>query len=222
MRRTDSPLEPMRLESRHLDTAAQVLTRAFRDDPIARYLFPDDSRRARLLPWYLGSAVRYCSNYDEVYATEALDGIAAWLPPGKTRVSNYWHMLRSGMLLAPLKVGPAALARLMALRAHTEAAHERWAPERHWYLFVLGIEPSSQGRGIGGVLMEPVLARADTEGIPCYLETQYERNLPFYGKHGFEVVEADAVPNGGPRIWSMLRQPKERRAESKKEAKKEE
>ena len=205
MRKTDSTPETIHLETQHLDTASRVLARAFRDDPIAHYLFPNDSRRSRLLPWYLGSALRYCSNYGEVYATEDLDGVAAWLPPGKTKVSNYWHMLRSGMLLAPLKVGPSAFSRLMSLTAYMDAAHERWAPQKHWYLFVLGVEPSSQGRGIGGALMKPVLARADADGIPCYLETQYGRNSSFYGKYGFEVVEEGVVPNGGPRIRAMVR-----------------
>ncbi len=217
MNKTNSSLEPVHLEPQHIGLVSQVLARAFREDPIARYLFPNDLRRARLLPWYLGSAVRYCSNYGEVYTTETLDGLAAWLPPGETGVSNYWHMFRSGMLLAPLKVGPAAFSRLMALRTYTEAAHERWAPGSHWYLFVLGVEPSSQGKGVGGALMEPVLARADAENTSCYLETQYERNLPFYGKYGFEVAEEGTVPNGGPRIWSMVRQPAEHSAKSKRE-----
>ena len=95
------------LSNSRVSSAIGTLVRAFRDDPVACYLFPDDERRSRLMPWYLGSAARYCQPYGEVYATESLDGVAAWLPPGKTRVSNYWHMLRSGMLLAPLKVRPA-------------------------------------------------------------------------------------------------------------------
>lgn len=184
-----------------------MLARAFRDDPVARYLFPDGPRRARLLPWYLGSAVRYCLPYGEVYAAEDVGGVAAWLPPGKARVSNYWHMFKSGMLSAPLRVGPAAFSRLRALREYTEDAHERLAPEKHWYLFVLGVDPARQGRGIGGALTGPVLSRADAGGIPCYLETQYERNLPFYEGQGFEVVEEGAVPNGGPYFWSMYRPP---------------
>lgn len=196
-----------RLSNSQIESAAGTLVRAFREDPVSRYLFPEDERRARLVPWYLGSALRYCSNYGEIYATESLDGVAAWLPPGKTKVSNYWHMLRSGMLLAPFKVGPAAFSRLIALTAYTGAAHERWAPEKHWYLFVLGVGPPSQGRGVGGALMEPLLARADAEHTPCYLETQFERNVPFYERHGFEVVEAGAVPNHGPKFWSMLRNP---------------
>ena len=196
-----------RLSNSQVESAAGTLVRAFWEDPVSWYLFPEDEKRARLMPWYLGSALRYCSNYGEVYATDSLDGVVAWLPPGRTRVSNYWHMLRSGMLLAPLKVGTSAFSRLMALRAHTEAAHERWAPERHWYLFVLGVEPSCQGRGVGGALMGPVLARADAENIPCYLETQYGQNVPFYEKHGFEVSEEGVVRSRGPRFWSMLRVP---------------
>ena len=147
---TGFSLEPVHLKAQYTEAATQVLARAFRDNPVAHYLFPEDIRRARLLPWYLGSALRYCSNYGEVYATGTLDGIAAWLPPGKTRMSNYWHMLRSGMLLAPLKVGPSAFFRLMALTAYVDAARERWAPEKHWYLLMTGVEPSSQGRGVGG------------------------------------------------------------------------
>ena len=197
-----------RLAKPQVRAASGTLARAFRDDPVSRYLFPEDEKRARLLPWYLGSAVRYCLPYGEVYATESLDGIAAWLPPGKTRMSNLWHMLRSGMLLAPLKVRPAEFSRLIAFGAYADAAHKRCAPGRHWYLLLLGVEPSSQGGGIGGALLEPVLARADAGGIPCYLETQYERNLSFYGKHGFEVVEAGTVPNQGPRFWSLLRTPR--------------
>lgn len=162
-----------RLADSQIPAVTRTLTRAFQDDPVSRYLFPGDEERPRPLAWYLGSAVRYCQPYGEVYAAEGLDGVAAWLPPGKTRVSNPWHMLRSGMLSAPLKVKPSAFSRLIALGAYAEAAHKRCAPGRHWYLLVLGVEPASQERGIGGALLEPVLARADAGETPCYQETQY-------------------------------------------------
>jgi hypothetical protein len=34
------------------------------------------------------------------------------------------------------------------------------------------------------------------------------RNVPFYQKHGFQVVVDEMIPNGGPRLWTMKRQPK--------------
>ena len=52
-----------------------------------------------------------------------------------------------------------------------------------------------QGRGVGSALLEPALARADGEGMPCYLETQKEENLSFYARHGFAVRDT-ALPVG--------------------------
>ena len=81
-------------------------------------------------------------------------------------------------------------------------------PGPHWYLWGLGVEPSEQGKGIGGALMLPILARAEAEGVPCYLETQNEANVPFYRKHGFEVVSDGEVPKRGLRVWAMVRAPR--------------
>lgn len=53
----------------------------------------------------------------------------------------------------------------------------------------------------------PVLARADREGMPCYLETETEGNVAFYRKRGFQVVSAGLVPGQSLRIWTMLRAP---------------
>ena len=55
--------------------------------------------------------------------------------------------------------------------------------------------------------MRPILARAGAEGLPCYLETQNERNVPFYERHGFEVVSDGEVPKRGLRGWAMVGDP---------------
>jgi ribosomal protein S18 acetylase RimI-like enzyme len=79
--------------------------------------------------------------------------------------------------------------------------------ERHWYLPVLGTDPAHQGRGVGSALLTPVLARADAEGLPVYLESSKEKNIPFYRRHGFEVVSTIRLEDG-PAIWPMLRTPR--------------
>jgi GNAT superfamily N-acetyltransferase len=94
---------------------------------------------------------------------------------------------------------PAAL-RLQALldRKHHEVA------EPHWYLSLLGTDPSFQRRGVGSALLAPVLARAHEQGIPAYLETQKEMNVPYYRRHGFELVE-QIQARGCPPMWTMSR-----------------
>ena len=196
---------PIRLASAMADQAAAVLARAFRDDPMLRFLLPDDAARARVLPWFLGTTVRYGLRHGEVYATPGtIEGVAIWLPPGQTRLT-LGRMLRAGMLAAPLRFGLAAFGRFLALVNHVEGVHKRSAPMPPWYLWGLGVEPARQGRGLGGALLGPVLARADTAGTPCYLETFNPASVPFYRRHGFAVTAEEDVPNGGPRVWAMLR-----------------
>jgi ribosomal protein S18 acetylase RimI-like enzyme len=77
----------------------------------------------------------------------------------------------------------------------------------HWYLMALGVDPPYQGQGIGGRLLQPALVRADEERIPCYLETQTERNVGFYQQRGFNVVSEGEVPGYSLRIWVMVREP---------------
>ena len=84
-------------------------------------------------------------------------------------------------------------------------AHKLYAPDLHWYLWAVGVSPPSQGRGIGGMLLEPVLTRASADGTACYLETGEERNIRFYERHGFKVVGEGTVPGESVKVWAMLR-----------------
>jgi ribosomal protein S18 acetylase RimI-like enzyme len=77
----------------------------------------------------------------------------------------------------------------------------------HWYLWALGVDPPYQGQGVGGQLLQPVLAEADAAGLPCYLETETERNVAFYRKHGFDVATAGPDPRQGVMVWTMVREP---------------
>ena len=69
-----------------------------------------------------------------------------------------------------------------------------------------GVPDRSSARlGLGTA---PVLAKADAAGLPCYLETMKTRNVPFYRKHGFEVIVEDDLPGGGFHFWTMRRDPR--------------
>ena len=77
--------------------------------------------------------------------------------------------------------------------------------EPHWYLWVLGVAPESQHKGIGRALLEPILERAEADHVACYLETQTEGNVAFYRACGFEVLEERREPVCDLPIWCMRR-----------------
>jgi len=198
--------QALRLSGLDTRQASEALARAFYADPMMQCLVPNDAKRARLLPSFFALVVRYCLRYGEVYTTPALEGAACWLTPGNT-TPTFARVLRAGVYVSPLDFGLAGLLRFLQISAYTEASHQRAAPGQHWYLWALGVDPPYQGQGIGGMLLQPVLPRADAESLPCYLETENPRNVPFYQKHGFKVISEGEVTGSRLHVWSMLREP---------------
>ncbi len=85
--------------------------------------------------------------------------------------------------------------------------HAELAPEKHWFLQLLGVAPEHQGKGHASRLLRPMLERLDEEGLPAYLETTNPVNVPRYEHFGFEVVREGMMPGTPIRFWCMLRDP---------------
>lgn len=193
-----------------LDLTAEtvgMLARAFFDDPLMVYAVPDESQRERILQWFFKLSARYTERHGALYtASDGGSGAALWLPPGKS-MTTLPRLILAGFLLGPIKLGLGPLRRFTNHSNHMEHLHKQRMRERHWYLWVLGVEPRRQGLGLGSSLIAPILYRADRDGLPCYLETAAEGNVGFYRRHGFCVLDEGDVPKGGPHYWTMRREP---------------
>ena len=175
----------------------ETLARAFADDPVSTWMLGDDPRDlARFYELY-----ELKPRLAETYTTDGHDGAAIWTAPGK------WKM----PLTATIRMGPAMLRlQKQGLRVGLKIEkllNEGHPKEPHWYLAVLGTDPAKQGRGIGSALLAPVLERCDREGTGAYLESSKVENVPFYRRHGFEVIRELPLPNDGPSVWLMWRDP---------------
>ena len=51
-----------------------------------------------------------------------------------------------------------------------------------------------------------MLTRIDEAGLPCYLETLEEQNVPLYEHFGFAVAEESTIPETELTNWAMLRE----------------
>ena len=204
-------IEPVRLVGAQRNQAAEMLVEAFAEDPMYQYVFPDIDERRRALRRLWSALLVYNQVYGEIYTTPEVKGVACWLSPGKTDVT-WWRMLRTRLVLgrALMRFGRRERRRFLDILSFMEQVHKRQIDGPHWYLSVLGVEPSYQAQGIGSRLLAPVLSRSDDEGVPCYLETVTEENVSFYSKRGFEVASQEEVH--GLKIWTMLREPQARSA----------
>ena len=75
--------------------------------------------------------------------------------------------------------------------------YKRHPQKPHWYLQAIGTDPTSQGRGFGGVIIRHQLANADASAVPAYLESSEESNIPIYATFGFEVTGARSSCTAG-------------------------
>lgn len=199
--------QPILLAESQLKQACAVMGRAFFNDPFVKYLAPDDARRQRLAPEFLGIVVKYCFMHGEVWTFPSVDAVACWLTPGKTSPTLF-GVFQSGMLTMPLKFGWSGFQRFNEAVSYLDNLHKQFANQPHWYLWGLGVEPSQQGKGLGRSVLQLVFSKADETGQFCYLETQNESNLSFYQKLGFEVATHGVVPKSSLQVWTMVRKPR--------------
>jgi GNAT superfamily N-acetyltransferase len=71
-----------------------------------------------------------------------------------------------------------------ALRVQRAMA-ERHLAEPHFYVRTVGVRTALQGQGVGSMLMQPSLARADSAALPTYIEASSERSAALYERLGF-------------------------------------
>lgn len=181
--------------------AADAIARGFQDNEIWSWLIPGDRARARVEKRSYRWMVRgIFMPRRSAWMTESGTGASLWFPPG-TKDLSFREKLAEGLPFLP--EGLPSVGKASRLNDIVKA---NWPKEPHWYLSVLSIEPASQGLGHGSALIAPGLERADSDGVGVWLETQTEKNLPFYARFGFELVNQVEVDPGIP-LWMMWRPP---------------
>lgn len=181
--------------------AAASLVRAFYDDPLLGYLFPDPRTRGRALRRFFTLQLRQTPRRKALaYTTEHCRSTALWIPPRTAPPS-----LRDAAAQIPLLLilGRRAGAALDLVRL-IDSRHPKTP---HYYLGGLGTDPEWQKKGLGSAVLAPVLGICDRDGVAAYLESSSEANIEFYRRHRFEVIDVVTVPEGSLRLWLMWREP---------------
>jgi len=179
-----------------LGSVLNTLTLAFATDPIVRYAFPRPDGYLAGYPAMVEAMAGQGAAAGGAWLTEDGSAAALWRPPG----------------IEPDDAGVGAALAAHAARHRMETLGEfgaeidRYHPTApHWYLCMLGVDPSRQGQGLGSAVLKAGLRRCDEDGLIAYLESSHPRNIPLYERHGFEVMGVIQTRDMPP-FYPMIRQ----------------
>ncbi|MFG1934061.1 GNAT family N-acetyltransferase [Mycobacterium sp. NPDC048908] len=194
------------LGRREIRAAAGVLGRAFYGDPVTMWMVPDNDARAKALPRGFATIARrhFLSRAGSEVASRAgvLGAATLWDPPGQREDSK---LQKLSMLPGFLWAFGRRTARMEQIVRLMEEHHP---DEPHWYLMLIGSDPTVRGAGFGQALMHSRLDRCDAEAAPAYLEASKPDLVPYYSRFGFEVTGEIKLPDGGPSMFTMWRNPR--------------
>jgi len=189
------------------DALSHLIADAFVGLPPSRWLITDPAARRAIFPAYFRIYVEHALATGIVHTTPDRTAAALWLPTG------------TGLPSPP----PGYEQRLAAVTgpwhdrfATFDATLERHHPAgtAHHHLAMLAVAPGHQGHGTGSMLLRAHHATLDDVAIPAFLEAATVRTRRLYQQHGY-TLRPDApirLPDGGPLLWPMWRQPRHPRS----------
>ena len=198
------------------ESAAKCLSDALSDDPLAIATFG-------VAPWpgffrWMNWQLFESFGMGEVAVDEATGDVvsaALWEEANMTVGAALRGLCMFLYMVISLGVRPGMC--MMSLMSECESKRQKYAPTA-LHLQTMGTVSAAQGKGIGRNVLQSGIKRADARGVPCYLESSNPRNVPFYKRLGFKVVEefypfengtfgnGEKCPGKGPVCTLMLRE----------------
>jgi ribosomal protein S18 acetylase RimI-like enzyme len=177
------------------DRAIATITMAFGNDPVTRWVFRDANVYLTYWPRVtqaFGGAAFANGTADSI---DECGGVALWLPPGVAPDDETMGVL------AAEAVPAADQDEVFGFMGQMDEFHPK---EPHWYLPLIGVDVTKQGRGYGSALLRHALERCDRDRLPAYLEATSPQNKALYERHGFEEIGVIQAGSSPP-LWPMQR-----------------
>jgi ribosomal protein S18 acetylase RimI-like enzyme len=169
------------------DRVKNILLVSFKNDPHVNFLL-EESKNERKLNILIDYVADQTFRRGEIYLSDDDNGVALWdfERNEKMTLHSIWRNLAF-----LTRIGIRSVIRIVKSEAHVHNNFRKYL--RYCHLYMIGVLPEAQGRGLASRLMNPMLQTMKEKSIPVFLETANLRNVGIYKKKGFKIFETLTV-----------------------------
>lgn len=176
---------------------AELVARAFLPLAAVGWLVPEPARRLPILAADFRILVEHALEHGHVDVVEGGAAAAVWFDRTRPAPDPPDYDRRLAAACGEWTDRFRTLDELFAAN-HPESPHH--------HLVFLAVRPERQRAGLGSALLRHRHATLDESATPAYLEASSPGSRDLYLRHGYELRETFALPDGTP-FWPMWRPP---------------
>ncbi|SHN27350.1 GNAT family N-acetyltransferase [Gracilibacillus kekensis] len=187
----------MTINETHID----LLSRAFENDPMFIHLLSNKYRSKKLIRFIL----KQNRLLDGLVLTDDMND------PSYVAIVDRPRNLRHVSIWAKVKLNIEMFLLLFRLPFHVLRFLTNYqkttfsiAPNQpHYYITMIGVDPSHQGKGIGKKVLREIheIAESSQPAYPVALDTENQQNVAFYERVGYELMDTKIID--GLEIYCM-------------------
>lgn len=179
------------------DKIVDILSKSFDDNQSINFIVKQDRKRRERIRYLMDYCFEVCMIKGQIFLSEDHSCCALILFP--KRKLKLLQIIWLDINLAIRSIGFSRIGRVMKREKLIKENHPK---SDFCYLWFIGVDPLSQGRGKGTALLSDILQHCDEKSQNVYLETSVLKNLPWYEKHGFEIINEIDI---GYKLFQMIR-----------------
>lgn len=164
-----------------VDLIKKILLVSFKNDPHVTWLLEESKSKFKLkvlIDYVVDQTIRR----GEMYLSDDNNAVALWDFERSERMSFHYIWRNLAFLI---QIGIKSVVRIVKSEAQVHNNFRKYP--RYCHLYMIGVLPEAQGKGLASTLMNPMIQRMKEKSIPVFLETANLRNVDIYKKKGFKI-----------------------------------
>ena len=165
------------------DLIKKILLVSFQNDPHLNWLL-EESKNTSKLNILVDYVVHQTLRKGEIYLSDDNNAAALWDFERNEKLSFHYIWRNLSFLI---QIGIKPVLRIVSSEARVHSNFRKY--QRYCHLYMIGVLPEAQGKGLASALMNPMIQKMKERVIPLFLETANPRNVEIYKKKGFRIFE---------------------------------